>query len=574
MKRKLSVLLALILIICQMVSATTKGMNIIPLSSPIYEYVDLLYTLEGLAGAQGARPWTEADLRQQIGRITPTSDAAIELYNTIKAYLDEDDKETYSGEWNLSLNPSMAVHSNEKSFNTSDDWNSKVLNDKLLKANFSLYVSDYLAANFGLSLGLQNSANAKGDTLMNEDKTQITGYKFNPSSNEDRFNSIFATNIPFLSKGSFDLDVTDNSFVSLGTPYVSVTIARGELSWGNGAMGNLVLGNTLPYHDYVGIAASNNEWFDYNMVVSFFTHPQNYYQGFTSEINGIQMFIAHRFEFRMFEDKLRLTLNEAIMYHSPDNTVDFRIFNPLLILHGLYIPANANSLVSAELEYAPIKNLQIYLSFATDDFAVGNEPKAPENDATLNMWGITGGIRSTIPYKKGTFSIIFETVYTSPFMYHKDSYNESAEYDYVLDYVGSVRLQNGKFDRQYLSFPFGSDAFAILGGLSYTKPYDWDVGLKLFFMAHGVTNKNSVAEKYDGTQSYVPDWLATKNPWTGEEGEISYTYNVGLNGGYYFLDNLRLESALDFIYVMNFENKADNNQFDVQWTLSLKYSIF
>ena len=63
-------------------------------------------------------------------------------------------------------------------------------------------------------------------------------------------------------------------------------------------------------------------------------------------------------------------------------------------------------------------------------------------------------------------------------------------------------------------------------------------------------------------------------PWTGEEGEISYTYNVGLNGGYYFLDNLRLESALDFIYVMNFENKADNNQFDVQWTLSLKYSIF
>ena len=187
-----------------MVSATTKGMNIIPLSSPIYEYVDLLYTLEGLAGAQGARPWTEADLRQQIGRITPTSDAAIELYNTIKTYLDEDDKETYSGEWNLSLNPSMAVHSNAKSFNTSDDWNSKVLNDKLLKANFSLYVSDYLAANFGLSLGLQNSANAKGEVNENTQGEENT-YTFNPSSNEDRFNSVFATNIPFLSKGAFDL---------------------------------------------------------------------------------------------------------------------------------------------------------------------------------------------------------------------------------------------------------------------------------------------------------------------------------------------------------------------------------
>lgn len=545
---------------------SSKGMNIIPLSSPIYEYVDALYTLEGHAGAQGARPWTESDLKQQMDRVTPSSETAQRIYDEIQSYLNDDSERSIATtDWNLAVTPSMAVHSNTN-FDTSDHWVSKALNDKLLKANLGLYVGDYFAGNFGLSLGFRDSANAIG--------TENGGvYTFNPSDNEDRFNSIFSTNIPFLSAGSFDLDITDNSFISLGTPYVSISLGRGQLSWGNGTMGNLILGNTLPYHDYVSLAASNNTWFDYNMVVSFFSHPQNYYQGFTEEIHGIQMFIAHRFEFRMFSDKLRLTLNEAIMYHSPDNTVDFRAFSPLLILHGLYIPANANSLASAEVEYAPIRNLQLYASFVVDDFSVGDEPKAPENDATLNMWGIMGGLRSTIPFETGYFSINVETVYTSPFMYHKDSYQEGAKYDYVLDYVGSVRLSNGKFNRQYLSFPFGSDAFAVLGGFSYTIPYKWNAGLKLFFMAHGITNKNSIAEKYEGTENYVPDWLATKNPWTGEEGEISYTYNVGIDGEYYILDNLSLSSTFDFIYITNFENQK-GNQFDVQWTLGVKYSIF
>lgn len=547
----------------------SKGMNIIPLSSPIYEYVDALYTLEGHAGAQGARPWTESDLKQQIARITPSNEVSQSIYDEILSYLEDDSESIATTDWNLAIAPSMAAHSNTR-FDTSDKWISKVLNDKLIRANLGLYVEDYFAGNFGLSLGLRDSANAIGSTDgEGENKT----YTFYASSNEDRFNSVFSTNVPFLSAGSFDLDITDNSFISLGTPYVSISLGRGQLSWGNGTMGNLILGNTLPYHDYVSLAASNNTWFDYNMVVSFFTHPQNYYQGFTEEIHGIQMFIAHRFEFRMFSDKLRLTLNEAIMYHSPDNTVDFRAFSPLLILHGLYIPANANSLASAEIEYAPIRNLQLYASFVVDDFSVGDEPKAPENDATLNMWGIMGGLRSTIPFETGYFSINVETVYTSPFMYHKDSYQEGAKYDYVLDYVGSVRLSNGKFNRQYLSFPFGSDAFAVLGGFSYTVPYKWNAGIKLFFMAHGITNKNSIAEKYDETANYVPDWLATKNPWTGEEGEISYMYNVGIDGEYYIFDNLSLSSTFDFIYITNFENQK-GNQFDVQWTLGVKYSIF
>ena len=145
--------------------------------------------------------------------------------------------------------------------------------------------------------------------------------KRNTRFEEDRFKETWATNIPYLSGGDLELDVTDNSYLSAGFEYLSLTIGRGQLSMGNGTMGNLILGNTLPYHDYLNLSASNNTWFDFDMYVSFFTHPMNYtisedmtdYQ-FEDALNGIQMFIAHRFEFRMFSEKLRLSINEVIMY--------------------------------------------------------------------------------------------------------------------------------------------------------------------------------------------------------------------------------------------------------------------
>lgn len=559
MKRIKLIIITLVLTVNLFAS---RGMSIIPLSSPLYQYMDVLYTLEGHAASEGARPWTKADFMQQINRITPTSEVAKNLYELILGSLNNDGEDVYV-DWNLIIQPSVSAHSNENEFSFSSYAAKDVLNSKLLKFNAGLYVYDYFAGNFGFSLGFANSTNITGGEnglTMNRD---------------DRFSSNFSTNIPFISEGTIEIDFTDNSFISVGTPYISIALGRGKLSWGNGEMGNLILGNTLPYHDYINISASNNTWFDFDMVVSFFTHSENYaYMDFTKELKGIQMFIAHRFEFRMFSDKLRLSLNEAIMYQTEETSFDFRILNPLLIMHGFYIPSNANSLASLELEYAPIKNLQLYASFVVDDMAVG-EAKAPENDATLNMWGIMGGIRGTLPYRKGYFSFLWESVYTSPFMYHKGSYNDNA--DYSLDFVASLRFfKNNQniFYRQYLSFPFGSDAIAIKITTSYTVPLKWEVGLNLFFMAHGITNVNTINGRYDNNSSdYVPGALATENPFTLEKGNISYTYDAGIHGEYHILRNLKLETSLDFIYIANYEN-GNTNVFDVQWTFGLKYSIF
>ena len=50
------IILALLFMIPASLTAT-NDMNIVPLSSPLYEYMDALYSLEGHAAPQGARPW-------------------------------------------------------------------------------------------------------------------------------------------------------------------------------------------------------------------------------------------------------------------------------------------------------------------------------------------------------------------------------------------------------------------------------------------------------------------------------------------------------------------------------------
>lgn len=71
--------------------AATNDMNIVPLSSPLYGYMDALYSLEGHAAPQGARPWNEADFRQQLDRIVPTNEASQMLYDRILDHLGDED---------------------------------------------------------------------------------------------------------------------------------------------------------------------------------------------------------------------------------------------------------------------------------------------------------------------------------------------------------------------------------------------------------------------------------------------------------------------------------------------------
>ena len=132
-----------------------------------------------------------------------------------------------------------------------------------------------------------------------------------------------------------------------------------------------MLSDTLKYHNMARITTFSDK-FKYTFVISFFPHPTSHYDassggdgpligdGQAVVINGIYMFMSHRLEWRMLGDKVGLTLTESIMYQSDENLLDLRILNPAMIFHDYYIRNNANSILGLELDYTPVRGLNIY----------------------------------------------------------------------------------------------------------------------------------------------------------------------------------------------------------------------
>ena len=69
------------------------------------------------------------------------------------------------------------------------------------------------------------------------------------------------------------------------------------------------------------------------------------------------MFLGHRLEWRLFSNRVGFALSESIVYQSEidDSTLDLRVLNPVAIFHNYYIRGHANSLLTVELDYTPVR---------------------------------------------------------------------------------------------------------------------------------------------------------------------------------------------------------------------------
>ena len=233
-----------------------------------------------------------------------------------------------------------------------------------------------------------------------------------------------------------------------------------------------MLENHLTYH-HVGRVTTYGKKFKYTFVTSFFPHPVEYYpvtEGGTGNfvngtdqteiMKGLNMFLAHRLEWRLFRDKVGVALNESIMYRSLDNTIDLRILSPTMIFHDYYIRSNANSLLSLELDYSPVKHVNVYGQIVVDEFALPGEPViGAQDDAHPNGFGYMAGAKGSYPMSRGMLYGSFEWAQTDPFLYLR--YNESTTGSegeaYGLNYVVAIRefIRRFSYDEDFISYQYG-----------------------------------------------------------------------------------------------------------------------
>ena len=579
-----------VIMICCVFSLFAGAQEIIPLSDPIYREIDSLYIMEGRALPSGARPWSRDEAARILDVLRTTSDYTSNRKTILLDSL-KDEEEGFNYDLALALTPKAMFQSGD-SYATSFAVIPVDLEEDPFNLEVTLNHGNKLAGFININIGAQ-----PGDT---EERTGYGTAGYTEMST--KYTHALGTNIPYIFSEGVNIDTPNRAYVSTGNEYARLTVGRDRLSWGNGEMGNMMIGDILQYHDYFTVTYNGSRNFRYQLLTSFFEHPDNYSLPLvnTTDPNAVEndydrrpssgairFMLGHRFEFRGLDDRLSFTLNESIMYQSSEGDVDYRVLNPLLILHNFYIAGNANSLASIELSYAVRKDLNFYFQLAVDDLAVFGEAKQPEEGSSANAYGAVLGLKFTSAEEDGYYFGSAELVYTSPFMYHRanGSYNSTdhtISNDQSLYYVSTTRITgNGSAYNvsRYLSYAFGSDALAVQFKLGYRKfdAYAWE-GM-VFMMAHGIIDKYSKTYYYgDYTDyydtSFVPGFLCTKNPFdSSETGEIEYSAIVGGKGEYKLTDRLTVNGSAYALGALNFGNEDGETKFDLQLTAGCRYTF-
>ena len=573
-------------------SAPINQQKIYPVDSPLFEALTQLYISEGLSLPSTTGPYSANELILMLNRLDENSlkDQAKTVYNYVYDTLYEEAKVVDFG---LDINLEGYFHTDTTNFTLPDDWiytyeDRKPLFDIILETSPSEHFYGYSSLSI-TSTRYYDATNTVGPITALYGENTITSNIF--FINENGINNL-------------DLGMPYRAFGAFGGDGWSAQIGREQLSWGPGKSGNFVLGDHLSYHN-VGRVTTYADNFKYTFLTSFFPHPSEYftanqesptpfaYGGYfdyessqTQVSSGLNMFMAHRLEWRMLQEKVNLVLTETIMYQSENNTLDLRILSPTTIFHDYYIRSNANSMLALEIDVTPINHLNIYSQVVVDEFALPGEPTAGVSGALPTAFGYMLGAQGNYPLLNGFLYGSFEWAKTDPYLYLRDNgdYGQDAG-EYGINYVVAVREYMARgvyYQEDFLGYQYGGDAIVLNGQVGYKEFGKWHATANLFYMMHGTFDMWTLWDQEDGTNGTTLETTPTEEhtPDNNLDSDVSdrdsveKTLVIGLQGGYTIFSGLDAFGQLDFVHITNPGNVSTNAaQSDVQLTIGVSYKL-
>ena len=474
MKRKGMLILGLFLVLLSGFStlgaaeAMPVKAIIYPLESTIYEDMDALYLLCGLARPSTNRPWSDSQARLILSKIDRNglSPVAAGLYDSILSELDKglrwkigDDFQLDAG---IVFGLEMYAHSNTADFTTEDDWERSYQERKsLMRVHFDFTSSDFLYTTSDLHYKwsradyndtyAQNLADrASADGYIASYKIDATSYYVKKSY---AFSRGFFTNF-FTNTMNFSFIWPKRAIFSLGGDRWNLSINRDVLSLGNAWFGNLLV-DKHHFSDYARFSVFGKN-FNYDWILMFLnTTVSDNEQSATTE--G-RIFMIHTLQFRIL-DRISMTVSENVMYRY--NTFDLGFMNPAFIYHNLNNRSMFNALAYAEVNWAIVPGLEVYAQYALD------QARAPhEGESQSDSSGIVAGLRHTSA----------EFAQTTPLLYRRD----------IVDFVRVNRYwSHGALDESfggghvpffdYIGFPYGGDCRLLEIRTTYRSLDHWQV---------------------------------------------------------------------------------------------------
>lgn len=603
MKKILACILVL-MISLSLFASSDAGQKIYSVDSEIYEDIKILSVVTGHALPSGTGPWSGNELSVMLNRINEEEvpSEMKGLYESAKSALslsasEEVIKLDLSGRINLDLH-----------FHTNNEGLAKVNSlgntEHLFQDNRFLSFSYEKERPFVLlEAGIQATENFYGYISLDlRNNKNITDSKEDAIGSSKIESNIFLLRNFKPNVNLIDFGFPSRSYGSFGGKWWNVQVGRDKLSWGNGTTGNMAISNNMPFQNFAKFSIFSSKY-KYTLLTSFFAHPMNYYgangvwnaEAYSDEnMKGLRMYIAHRFEMRLFSDKLALTITDGLMYMSESGTINFDSLNPFHFNHNNFIPLDSNSTLIFEADYTPFKGFNIYGQFILDDFASPTEGKpTTEEDGKPNSMGGLLGVNYFTPLLKGTLTTNLEVAYTSPYLYLRYGTSEgNSEKDYGLDYVVALRrwhLDGSKkhYDEYCLGYTYGPDALVINLNAGW-KGLDNKLKLEAnaFLMLHGthdlwtrwhaIGGSGTTQEMIDADLKPLSGQHITTNvkyPDAKNRNKIETTFDFGLSGSYQISKHFSAMAQLDLVVVNNYGNIENKPQTDFQVVLGGTYSF-
>jgi hypothetical protein len=494
MKKRLFALVACALILVCGVSARVDGRIIIS-TSPIYDYMDTLYSLSSMSQPATNRPWSEAEARQILSKLDRSSLGQFgqSLYDEALGIIDEGSKWQINDDFGLSADADFTyelyAHSNGDDFNLETDWIRSYSDRKpLIHFSFDFSASDFFYTTFDASYQMGRAAHRDsfegylGSPLASSDG-YVGSYKLTSSSH-------FVSNSYFFSSplmSNFFTDTYDFSFIwpkraifSFGGKNWNFSLSRDKLKIGDAYLGNLLVDDVTDYNDFSRLSIFVDD-FRYDWILMFFNTWTSSGENKADDINGNRMMMIHTLEFRLW-DRATLKVSENVMYRY--DTLDLQFMNPAFIYHNLNNRSMFNAIAYIEANVAVFKGFQLYGQYVMDQARALHEG-TEQSDSS----GFVAGAQYTSELGKGYLESNAEFVYTTPLLYRRDKLDfiKVSRY-YHLDEFDTSSYEGHIPFFEFIGFQFGGDTIALKIGADYTRPSVFGTSLYVLLMEHGQMN--------------------------------------------------------------------------------------
>ena len=433
----------------------------------------------------------------------------------------------------------------------------------------------------------------QAETTFGDNAYGIFSYALQKAFRESDFSG-FKTNNPLVLDGgntAVQNSVPHTAFLGFSGPWYSLVVGRDAIRIGRGSTGNFMVGSHVPYHDFLQLSLSNKK-----LKYTFLAIPMNELvtQDKTNDMDQSDLgqawyphlnqdediawhtlfhgtrrrtYIAHRLEADIMP-WWRMAITEGTMLYI--DTIDLRMFNPLMFLHNLQNFGEVNNTLGIETEITLSKRWALDIQLFIDQLQTSAEQSATELPPNANALLIGGRFR--YPKEDWTFSGFIEGVYTSPFVYLRTG-DSTQNYDptktdtqFNLDLVHAVSMEEGRSGVNWLGYVYGPDSIVLATKVAGAYKNRFEIFSDIRLIIQGERGL-----KIEGKEQKVELQPA---------GNINMISPSGPNPTYFLI--LGLGASMDIpktdvsVYARNYwVNSWDNsgNQANYQLTLGASYEF-